>query len=168
MILHDFPRPPLVLYFVSIIWTFVQKLYFLCKVQNMSFLYIYYFLFFIFFSFVKHPYLKVVKKLCNRAKIIFTSVTHCLSFNYLGTISARFRHDLFKIAVHCFFEQLYKIVPKIVRLLRTDIQLFYSLFINVCTIAHTFLRFSEGGVHISCRFININLKISFTHGSIDC
>lgn len=168
MKLHDFPRPSFVLYFVSIIGTFVQKFKVLYKVQNMSILYIYNFLFFIFSSLLKYPYLKVVKKVCNRAKTFFVSVFIWFSLDCLGTISARFRHDLFKIALHSFFEQLYKIVPKIVRLLCAYTQTLNTLFINVCTKAHSFLWISEGGVQIYCRFNSINLKIPFAHGSIDC
>lgn len=157
---HDFPRAP---------WCYklIRGIVLMCRTKHIfynvlfhCFLYIYYFLFFIFLFFTKHPYLKFVKKVYFRAKLNFTLVTHCFSLCYLCTILARFRHDLYFLTVHSFFWQLYKIVRKIVRLVRSVFQLIKCILFSLCTKAHSFCSIQQGGVVNTCRFFMNPIQIS--------
>lgn len=157
---HDFPRTPRFNKLIRGIALMCQIKSIFCNILYSCLLYIYYFLFFIFFSFTKHPCLKVVKKLYFRAKLNFIVVIFCLSLRYLCTISARFRHDLYFLTVHSFFWQLYKIVRKIVRLVRSVFQLFKCILFSLCTKAHTFCSIPQRGVVNTCRFFMNPIQIS--------
>lgn len=165
---HDFPRTPLNLMNISGNAQLDKKIDKNHNVLFMCILYIYNFLFYIFSFIQKYPYENLIIKVCNRALFQNFLLTNWFSYNYIGTIYARFRHDLYNFAVHCFFRQLYKIVRKIVHtLLPTNLH-FTSFSKMIGTKAHSFSLISARGVLIICSFFQFNHQISFAHGTTDC